>query len=139
MPSVERPLRTAGAVLAVLTLVYALAIAGQILLGVIVAGMVYGTAFLVSAASSDGVVAEMGRPRAVVTGVVAVGVVAYSLVVVGRVLLGLFVAIFAVLLSWLTAPSGPLARFIRWLLAARDDLREVRDAVVSHDAPSGDD
>lgn len=139
MPSIDRPVRTAGAVLAVLVLAYALVVVQAILLGVVVAGTAYGTAVLVSVASSDGVVAEMGRTRAAVTGVLAVGVVAYALVVVGQPLVGLFLAVLGSLLSWLTAPDGPLARLVRWVLAVRDDLRTVRDRLADDSGPATDD
>jgi hypothetical protein len=130
MPSPQRTWRVAGAVVAVAALVYALVIAGQILLGVVAAGLVYGTALLVSVTSPDGVVADMGRTRAAVTALVAVGVVAYAVVIASTLLLGLLAAFLVFLGSWLTAPNGPLARLVRWLLAAREDLRTVRDAVT---------
>lgn len=130
MPSTARRWRTVGAVVAVLALVYALLIAGQILLGVIAAGLVYGTALLVSVASPDGVVADMGEARAAVTGLVCAGVVGYALVIAGTLLLGLFAAVLVFLGSWLTAPNGPLGRFVRWVLDARDDLHDVSEAVT---------
>lgn len=139
MPSTRRIWRTGGAVVAVVALVYALVIAGQILLGVIVAGAVYGTALLVSVVSPDGVVADMGRTRALVTGFVVVGIVAYAIVIASTLLLGLLAAFLVFLGSWLTAPNGPLARLVRWLLAVRDDLREVREAMEADDLPSDDD
>ena len=139
MPSPQRTWRLAGAAVAVAALGYALVIAGQILLGVLVAGAVYGTALLVGFASPDGVVADMGRTRAVVTGLVAVGIVAYALVIAGSLLLGLVAALFVFLGSWLTASNGPLARLVRWLLAAREDLRAVREATEAGDLPSDDD
>lgn len=139
MPSPQRTWRLGGAVVAVVTLVYALVIAGQILLGVIAAGLVYGTAVLVSVASPDGVVADMGEARAAATGLLAVGITAYALVVASNLLLGLFAAVLVFLGSWLTAPNGPLVRLARWLLAARDDLREVKQAMEVGDLPSDDD
>jgi hypothetical protein len=139
MPSPKRIWRTGGAVVAVAVLVYALVIAGQILLGVIVAGVVYGTAFLVPVVSPDGVVADMGELRAVVTGLVCAGIVGYALVVAGTLLLGLAAAALVFVASWLTAPNGPLVRLVRWLLTAREDLREVREAIVADDLPSDDD
>ena len=129
MPSTDRAYRAVGGVLAVAALVYALVIAGQILLGVVVAAVVYGTAVIVSVTTADGVVTDMGRTRAAVTGLVAAGVVAYALVIAGTLLFGLLVAALVVLGSWTLAPNGPLARAVRWLFDARDDLRAVREAV----------
>jgi hypothetical protein len=139
MPSTRRTWRLGGAVVALVALVYALVIAGQILLGVIVAGVVYGTALLVPVVSPNGVVDDMGDRRAAVTGLVCAGIVGYALVVAGTLLLGLAAAALVFFGSWLTAPNGPIVRLVRWLLAARDDLREVRDAVAVDDLPSDDD
>ena len=138
MPSTQRT-ASVGVVVAALVLAYALLVAGQILLGVLVAGAVYGTALLVSVASRDGVVAEMGRLRAAVTGVLVVGIVAYGIVIVGQILLSLFLAALVFLLSWLTAPDGPLVRLVRWVLAARDDLRTIRDRLTDDSGAAADD
>ncbi len=138
MPSTARSVRTAGAALAALVLAYALVFVQEIVLGVVVAGLFYGTALLVSVANRDGVVAEMGRLRAAVTGVLVVGVVAYGLVIVGQTLLSLFLAVLVFLLSWLTAPDGPLVRLVRWVLAVRDDLRTIRDRLTDDSGPAAD-
>ena len=138
MPSTQRT-ASVGAVAAALVLAYAVLVAGQILLGVLVAGSIYATALLVTVASPDGVVTDMGEGRAAVTAFLGVGVAGYALVVASALLYGLLGALLVFLGSWLTAPNGPLVRPVRCLLAARDDLREVRDAVVADDVPSSDD
>ena len=97
------------------------------------------TALLVSFTSPDGVVADMGRTRASVTALVIAAIVGYALVIASSLLLGLVAAAVVFVGSWLTAPNGPLVRLVRWLLAARDDLREVREAVAPDDLPSDDD
>ena len=81
----------------------------------------------------------MSKGRVTVIAFPVVGVAGYALVVTSALLYGLLGALLVFLGSWLTAPNGPLVRLVRWLLAARDDLREVRDAVVANDVQSSDD
>jgi hypothetical protein len=138
MPSTQRT-ASVGSVVAAFVLAYALLIAGQLLLGVLVAGLFYGTALLVSVASPDGVVADMGAVRAAVTALLAVGVAGYAFAVADALLPGLIVALLVFLASWLTAPDGPLVRLARWVLAAREDLAAVREAIPADEGPSADD
>lgn len=81
----------------------------------------------------------MSEGRVAVIPFLVVRVAGYALVVTSALLYGLLGALLVLLGVWLTAPNGPLVRLVRWLLAARDDLCKVRDAVVANDVQSSDD
>jgi len=138
MPSTERRWRTAGVVVAVLVLAYSVLVAAQLLLGLLTAVLAYFFGWTVGRAGPERLIERMGSGRATLTAVFAVVAVGYAVVVVTRPLLGLFLALLGWTLAWLTAPDGPLARLVRWVLAARDDLRAVRERLVD-DPPAADD
>jgi MFS family permease len=138
MSSTERRWRTAGLVAAGLVLVYSVLITAAVLLGLLTAALTYLFGWTVGRNGPRGHVERMGRRRSLLAAGVGVATVAYA-VVVGRPLLGLSLALLGWALAWLTAPDGPLARLVRWVRAAREDLRTVRDAVVDDAGPSADD
>jgi hypothetical protein len=129
MPSTERAWQAAGAVVTALVLAYAALVSGQLLLGLLTAGLAYLAAWTLGRVGPRTVVARMGRPWAAVTGLLALAPLGYGAVVVGAPLLGLFVALLVAHAAWLVAPDGPLVRAVRWVLAARADLRAIREAV----------
>ncbi|MDG5774843.1 hypothetical protein VB773_15275 [Haloarculaceae archaeon H-GB2-1] len=89
---------------------YAVVIAQQVLLGILAGTFVYLLAWLVSVLDTGGTV---GSTRALLTAVISLLVIAYALLIVQQILLGVVVVLFVVLVSWLTSPRGPLARYLR--------------------------
>lgn len=135
MPSSKQPWRTAGTAVALLVLCYAVLIVGKLLVGLLTAVLAYVVGWTLDRVGTGQLVARMGPLRAAVTGVFGVATVGYGVVVVERPLLALALALLGFVLAWLTAPDGPLARLARWALAAREDLRVVRERLVDDDQP----
>lgn len=129
--------RVAGSLLAVLVLAYSVVIAGDVLLGVLAAGLVYLLCWLVALVSPERVLADMGSTRAGVALVIAVLVLAYAFVIATQILLGVVVATVVVFVAWLTAPNGPVVRTVRWVRSVREDLHAVR-AVAEADRQRAD-
>lgn len=117
--------------LAVLVVAYATLVVGELLLGVITAGLVYLFGWLVALVSPERMLADMGTTRATVTAVVSLVTLLYAVVVATQLLLGVFVVALVVLVSWTTAPNGPIVRGVRWIRAVRDDLHAIRVATES--------
>ena len=75
--------------LSALAVVYALIIAGQILLGLFAAVGIYGTGWLFATFRPDeGYIAALGPARAAVLTLIAFVVLAYAVVIAGQILLG---------------------------------------------------
>ena len=111
MPSTAWHL-TVGSLVAVV-LAYSVVVAAQPLLGVFLATGIYAVAWLLTMASPPGGFrSQLSSTRATVTGILVVVVLLYSLLVAGQVLLGVIVATFVVLVSWLTSPQGPVAAWL---------------------------
>ncbi|SEO81237.1 hypothetical protein SAMN04487948_105282 [Halogranum amylolyticum] len=81
-----------------LVLAYAVVVAGQILLGVVAATLVFLVSWLVAYARESDAIPPLGNRRLALTSGLSVVVLAYSFLVAGQILLGLLavVAIFAV-------------------------------------------
>lgn len=109
MPS--RTWQTALITVGIAVMVYATLIAQQFLLGLFAACLIYLAGWLVVEVADAGT-RSVGRGRIVVAGVLALGAMAYALLVAQQVLLGVVVALTILLVAWATSPSGPVARFL---------------------------
>jgi MFS family permease len=118
----RRPL---AAVVALLVLAYAVLIAAEILLGLVAAGLL-GLVVYARAA----IVRDMDYNRILAVGAIALVAAGYLTVIGGRPLLGVTLGALVVLVGWLTAPRGPVARAARWVRDAREDVRVVRETVT---------
>jgi hypothetical protein len=97
--------------LSALAVVYALVIAGQILLGLFAAVGIYGTGWLFATFRPDeGYVAALGPARAAVLTLIAFVVLAYAVVIAGQILLGVIAVCVIALLGFLLTPGGPLTK-----------------------------
>ena len=107
--SFASPYWVAAFVVAFALLAYSLVIAQRVLFGLVGASLVLLTAAAVSYLRDRGYAPSMGRARTLVVAVLSVVVMAYALVVVQQVLLGLLAVLLLVLVAWLTSPSSPIA------------------------------
>lgn len=82
---------------------------GNVLFGIFLAAALYLVAWLVARVSPGNPLDDMTRERQLATGAAVLVVLAYSVVVVGAVLLGALVAATVALAAWLTSPVGPVA------------------------------
>jgi hypothetical protein len=98
--------------LVALVVAYSVVVAARPLLGVFVAAGIYAVAWLVARASSAGFREHFSSTRLAATGALVALVVAYSLLIEQSVLLGFFVAVFLVAVSWVTSPKGPVAAWL---------------------------
>jgi hypothetical protein len=110
MPSTYRT--RIGVVLGALIVGYAVFVGRNVLVGVLLATLVYLVAWLIQRVSSGHPFEAMSRARAVTAGGAVLVVLAYSVVVAGNVLIGVAVATTVVLVAWLTTPVGPVARWL---------------------------
>ena len=85
---------------------------GNVLFGIFLAAVLYLVAWLVARISPGNPLDDMTRERQLATGDAVLVVLAYSVVVVGAVLLGALVAATVALVPWLTSPVGPVARWL---------------------------
>lgn len=85
---------------------------GNVLFGIFLAAVLYLVAWLVARISPGNPLDDMTRERQLATGDAVLVVLAYSVVVVGAVLLGALVAATVALVAWLTSPVGPVARWL---------------------------
>jgi hypothetical protein len=114
--------------LVVLTLAYALVIAGQILLGLLAAVGIYGTAWLFATfRPDDGYIEALGPGRAAVLTLIAFVNLAYAVVIAGQVLLGVIAVCVVTLFGFLVAPGGPLTEARAFLERLRRVDRYVRE------------
>ena len=105
--SLGSPYWVAAFVLAFALLAYSLVIAQRLLFGVVAASLVLLATAAASYLGDRGYAPSMGRGRTLAAAVVSVLVLAYSLVIVQQVLLGLFAVVLVVLVAWVTSPNGP--------------------------------
>jgi hypothetical protein len=84
-------------------------VSGNVLFGIFLAAVLYLVAWLVARVSPGNPLDDMTRERQLATGAAVLVVLAYSVVVVGAVLLGALVAATVALVAWLTSPVGPVA------------------------------
>jgi hypothetical protein len=97
--------------LALLTMAYALVVAGQILLGLIVSVGIYGTAWLFAVFRPDeGYIAALGPARAAVLTLLALANLLYAVVIAGQLLLGVIAVWVIALVGVVLTPGGPLTR-----------------------------
>ncbi|WP_049936181.1 hypothetical protein [Haloplanus natans] len=101
-----------GVVLAALVLGYAVVVAQNVLIGVLLAAVVYLLAWLMHRLSPGRPLDNMSRERTVVAGVISLVAVAYSVLIAANVLLGVVVAAVVVFVAWVTSPRGPVARWL---------------------------
>jgi len=112
MPSTIRTWQFPVLVAAFLVVAYATVIAGNALLGVFAAALLYLLAWVIDRASSGNPLEDMTRARRLATGAVVLIVLAYSVVVAASVLLGVLVSATVVAVAWITSPLGPVARWL---------------------------
>jgi sterol desaturase/sphingolipid hydroxylase (fatty acid hydroxylase superfamily) len=112
MPSTLRTWQLSVLAFAVLLVAYATVVAGNFLLGIFVGTTLYLLAWLIDRLSPGNPLDDVTRARRVAAGVVVVAVLAYSVVITASVLLGVLVASTVVVVSWLTSPIGPVARWL---------------------------
>jgi MFS family permease len=125
--------RSVAALAVAVVLAYALVVAAQILLGLIAATLL-GTLVLFA----DRIARDLGRRRGLVVALLAAGLFGGVTVAAASPLPGLIVAGLLALGAWLLAPRGPVARLVRWLRAAREDLRAIRAATADGEATERD-
>jgi hypothetical protein len=94
--------------LVVLVVAYSVLFAGQLLLGVLVAALVYLIVWLFAEVDLD-TRGAFSAGRAVATATVVVLVIAYALLLAGQILLGLLAAATVFVVAWVTSPTGPFA------------------------------
>jgi hypothetical protein len=112
MPSTNPTWKPPVAVVALLVLLYAFEVSGNVLFGVFVAAVLYLVAWLVSRVSSGNPFDDMTRERRLATGAVVFVVLAYSVIISAAILLGILVAATVFLVAWITSPVGPVARWL---------------------------
>ena len=112
MPSSDPTWRLPVAIVALLVVLYAFEVSGNVLFGVFLAAVLYLVAWVVARVSPGNPLDDMTRERRLATGAVALVVLAYAVVVAGAILLGVLVAAVVVLVAWLTSPVGPVARWL---------------------------
>jgi len=112
MPSTVRNWQLPVAVVALLVLLYAFEVAGNVLFGVFVVAVVYLVAWTIDRLSPGNPLDDMTRERRLATGAVVVVILAYSTVIRGAILLGALVATVVATVSWLTSPIGPVAKWL---------------------------
>jgi hypothetical protein len=112
MPSTLRTWQVPTLALLILLVAYVGGVSGDALLGVFVGAVLYLLAWLVDRLSQGNPLASMTRERRLATGVLALVVLAYSVVIAGSLLLGVVVAATVGLVSWITSPVGPVARWL---------------------------
>ncbi|WP_435066967.1 hypothetical protein [Haloplanus sp. C73] len=112
MPSTNTNWRLGALVLAALVLTYAIVVANNVLVGVFVAALVYLLAWVIDRASAGSPLDDMSRERQAVTGGLVLVILAYSLVIVASLLLGVLAAATVCVVSWVTSPIGPVARWL---------------------------
>jgi len=112
MPSTSSTWKLPVAVVALLVLLYAFEVSGNVLLGVFLAAVCYLVAWLVTRVSPGNPLDDMTRARRLATGAVVLVVLAYSVVISAAILLGILVAVTVFLVAWVTSPIGPVARWL---------------------------
>jgi len=106
--------RIAVGVLIAVVVGYAVVVAGSPLLGVFLASLVYLVAWVAAVvAVNRNFRSDFSRARGLATGLAAVLVIAYSLLIAGQILLGVLLVLFLVVVSWVTSPRGPVADWLR--------------------------
>jgi hypothetical protein len=112
MPSIASTWKLPVAIVALLVVLYAFEVSGNVLFGVALAAVLYLVAWLVARVSPGNPLDDMTRERRLATGAVVLVVLAYSVVIAGAILLGMLVAAVVVLVAWVTSPVGPVARWL---------------------------
>jgi hypothetical protein len=112
MPSIDATWNLPVAVVALLVVLYAFEVSGNVLFGAFLAAVLYLIAWLVARVSPGNPLDDMTRERRLATAAVVLVVLAYSVVVAGAILLGVLVAATVALVAWLTSPVGPVARWL---------------------------
>ena len=93
---------------------YSVVVAGSPLLGVFLAALIYLVAWLAATVVPNrDIRSDFSRARGAATGLVAVLVLAYALLIAGQILLGVLLVLFLVVVSWVTSPRGPVADWLR--------------------------
>ena len=105
--SLGSPYWVAAFVLAFVVLAYSLVVAQQLLFGVVTASLVLLATAAASYLGDRGYAPSMGRGRTLAVAVLSVLVMAYSLLIVQQVLLGLIAVVLVVVAAWVTSPNGP--------------------------------
>lgn len=109
MPSTTRQ----TTLLAVAAAVVAIAVvARNALFGVFLGTVVYSVGWLIGRLSPGSPLDDMTRERTLATGGMALAILAYAVVVVANILLGVVVALTVAVAAWLTSPFGPVARWL---------------------------
>lgn len=116
--------RRVAAVVAALTLAYAVLITTELLLGLVAAGLLGVVVLFGNAIARD-----LDHRRWVAVNGLAVATLVALVVVGSAPLAGVAVGALVVLLGWVTAPRGPVARAVRWVRNLRADVRAIRRSV----------
>ncbi|MFB6124106.1 MAG: hypothetical protein ABEJ78_11695 [Haloferacaceae archaeon] len=111
MPSSNRSVLAASILVAVALLAYAVVVAGNVLLGVLLAAFVYLVGWVVSRLP-NAVGSAFSQRRALATGLLVVLVLGYAVLVTANLLLGVVVSLTVAFVSWATIPDGPVARWL---------------------------
>ncbi|MFB6107423.1 MAG: hypothetical protein ABEJ82_01120 [Haloplanus sp.] len=97
---------------AVAVVAYAVVVAQRPLFGVFFAALIYLVGWLAVRISPGNPLADLSRRRGLATGVLVVAVLAYSVLIVTELLVGVLVAATIAVVSWTTTPGGPVARWL---------------------------
>jgi hypothetical protein len=112
MPSTLRTWQLPILGLALLLVAYAGVIGGNVLFGVFVGALLYLLAWLIDRLSPANPLDDMTRARRLATGALMLAVLAYSVVLAANLLIGVLTASTIGLVSWITSPTGPVARWL---------------------------
>ncbi|GAB6860182.1 hypothetical protein JCM17092_02710 [Haloplanus litoreus] len=95
-----------------LLVAYAGVVAGDFLFGVFVGAVLYLLGWMIDRLSTGTPLDDMSRERRIVTGAAVLTVLVYAVVISAAILLGVLVAATVFVVSWMTAPAGPVARWL---------------------------
>ena len=112
MPSSNPTWKLPVAIVALLVVLYAFEVSGNVLFGVFLAAVLYLVAWVVVRVSPGNPLDDMTRERRLATGAVVLVVLAYAVVIAGSILFGILVAATVALVAWVTSPIGPVARWL---------------------------
>jgi len=104
--------RTAALALAVAIAGYSILVANRVLLGLLLAAIVYLVGWLIGRLSSGSPLDDMTPLRIGIAGGIAAFALAYAVVIAASVLLGVLAAGSVIVVAWITSPLGPVARWL---------------------------
>lgn len=108
IPTLGRRREAVASVVTLVALAYGVVFGQTIWVGVFVGILAFGVAFLHAAIAQSQYSPSLGRNRKIAVSVLSLLVMAYALLIVGQLLVGLVAVGLLWLAAWLTSPGGPL-------------------------------